>query len=84
MTPASLTIRTISAASSALRASGFVQMIALPAAAAVRIASRCMWFGSATTTICTSASAHTDSTSVYWRGMSWRVPNSSARSALRE
>ena len=62
-------MRTISAASSALRASGLVQTIALPAAAAVRIASRCMWFGSPMITIWTSSSAHSASTSVYWRGM---------------
>jgi hypothetical protein len=84
MTPASRTTRTISAASAAVRASGFVQTIALPLDAAARIASRCRRFGSPTTTICTSSSAHSASISVYRRGTSWRRPNSSARSALRE
>ena len=84
MTPASRTIRTHSAASCASRASGFVHTIALPAAAAARIDSTCRWLGMPTMTICTSSSLHSASMSVYCRGTSWRRPNSSARSALRE
>ena len=51
----------------ALRARGLVQTIALGAAAAMRVAGRCRWFGSAMTTICTSVSAHRSSMRLYWR-----------------
>ena len=54
-------MRSISADSVPLRPSGFVQTIALPAAAAARTASTCMWFGSATTTMSTCGSAQTSS-----------------------
>jgi len=84
MTPARRTTRTISAASAALRASGLVHTIALPAPAAARTASRCRWFGSAMTTMSTSSSAQSAPMSVYCRTIPRAAPKRSARSALRE
>jgi hypothetical protein len=84
MTPASFTMRRISAASAPVRASGFVQTIAFPAAAAMRTASTCRWLGRAMTTRSTPSSAHSCSIVAYWRSIPYRAPNPAARSELRE
>ena len=75
----------ICAASAPVRASGLVHTIPLPAAAAMRVASRCTSLGSEITTRSTAGSAHSAAMSSYWCGIGPQVPaKARARARSRE
>ena len=71
-------------ASSAVRASGFVQRTALPCFAQSSTASSCSWFGSPITTVSVSGCAIASSRSVVQAGTSLSAQNAFARSSERE
>ena len=82
--PARSTVSRIRFASSAVRASGFVQRTALPCFAQSSIASSCRSFGSPTITVSVSGCAIACSRSVDHSGTPSAPANARARSSERE
>ena len=72
------TASSIARASTAVRASGFVQRMPLPARAAAWTASRCRWFGRPITTTSTSGAETASSRLVVHRG----IPHFSAKALV--